>query len=46
MLSLVGVVTLVTSLNVGAVESTVNEFNKRVLLELLALSETVIVQLV
>ena len=45
MLSLVGVVTLVTSLNVGAVVSTVNEFNERVLLELLALSETVIVQL-
>ena len=43
---MVGVVTLVTSLNVGAVVSTVNEFNERVLLELLALSETVIVQLV
>ena len=46
MLSLVGVVTAVTSLSVGAVVSIVKELTERLLLELLALSLTVIVQLV
>ena len=44
MLSLVGVVTTVTWLKVGAVVSIVKELTDKVLLVLLALSVTVIVQ--
>ena len=45
MLSLVGVVTALTSISVGAVVSMVKEFTAKALLELDALSLTVMVQL-
>ena len=44
MVSLVSVVTAVNTLSVGAVVSIVKEFTPRAVLELLALSVTVIVQ--